>query len=157
MRFYPLVVGLACLPLMNFYNFLMLASRVIRIIFYYCDDFVTTECNVTSTPGWHFLVKTLTAAAGAVWLLHLTLPQHDDPADSLKTPRGAASGSRADEIEKLHALYERGVLTEDEFAAGKRTVLGEEEKTYLTSKPAKPRTPGTGGASSAAAQISNFD
>ena len=156
MRFYPLVVGLACLPLMNFYNFLMLASRVIRIIFYYCDDFVSTQCNVTATPGWHFLIKTLTCAAGVVWLLHLTLPQHDDPEDSRKASEGGAT-SRAGEIEKLHALYERGVLTEDEFAAGKRTVLGEEEKTYLTSKPAKPRTPGTGGASSAAAQISNFD
>ena len=32
-RFYPIVVVLACLPLLNFYNFLMLASRVIRVIF----------------------------------------------------------------------------------------------------------------------------
>ena len=86
-----------------------------------------------------------------------TLPQHDDPEDSHRKASEGGATSRAGEIEKLHALYERGVLTEDEFAAGKRTVLGEEEKTYLTSKPAKPRTPGTGGASSAAAQISNFD
>ena len=36
-RFYPLVVVLACLPLFNFYNFLMLASRVIRVLWYFCD------------------------------------------------------------------------------------------------------------------------
>lgn len=32
-RFYPLVFLLACLPLVNFYNFLNLASRVIRVIY----------------------------------------------------------------------------------------------------------------------------
>ena len=87
---------------------------------------------MTATPGWHFLIKTLTCAAGVVWLLHLTLPQHDDPEDSHRKASEGGATSRAGEIEKLHALYERGVLTEDEFAAGKRTVLGEEEKTYLT-------------------------
>ena len=51
-RFYPIIMLLACLPLINFYNFLMLASRVIRVIYHYCDDFITTECMITSTPAW---------------------------------------------------------------------------------------------------------
>ena len=29
-----------------------LASRVVRVLWYYCDDYITTECMVTSTPGF---------------------------------------------------------------------------------------------------------
>ena len=77
-RFYPLVVILACLPLINFYNFLMLASRVIRIIYHYCDDFVSSSCMVTSTPAWERLLNGLMIVAGVVLVLHLTLPSQED-------------------------------------------------------------------------------
>jgi hypothetical protein len=42
-RFYPIVMALAALPLVNFYNFLMLASRVIRVIYHYCDDYISGQ------------------------------------------------------------------------------------------------------------------
>ena len=37
-RFYPILVVLVVLPLFNFSNFLLLASRSVRILWYYCDD-----------------------------------------------------------------------------------------------------------------------
>lgn len=54
-RFYPLLTILVLLPLVNFSNFLMLASRTVRILWYYCDDCVQKAPAAThiSICTWH--------------------------------------------------------------------------------------------------------
>ena len=158
-RFYPLVILLACLPLVNFYNFLMLASRVIRIIFYYCDDFVSTECNVTATPGWRFLIHALMAAASVVWLLHLSLPQHDDPDDKPSSGSGGSDTGSVGKLAKLADLYERGVLTDQEFAAAKQEVLSGSAGGPPAQSPGGPSPAFNSrkGGAAAAAMASSFD
>ena len=95
-RFYPLVVMLACLPLINFYNFLMLASRVIRIIYHYCDDFVTESCMVTSTPAWERLLNGLMTIAGVCLVLHLTLPAQEGEVQLSAEQGNSTTGTSSD-------------------------------------------------------------
>ena len=107
----------------QFYNFLMLASRVIRIIFYYCDDFVSTECNVTamlagassSTRSWP---RRASRAAP------FDLPQHDDPDDK---PSSGSGGSDTGSVGARQARRpcERGVPTDQELAAASRRCSAE--------------------------------
>jgi hypothetical protein len=129
-RFYPLVAILGFLPLINFYNFLNLASRVFRVIFYYCDDFITDQCMVTSTPAWGTLLHGLSGVAALIFLLHISLPRHDGDADG--SPDGGAArvlvGSQANsitsELAELARLYDQGALTSREFTQAKEKILG---------------------------------
>jgi len=73
-RFYLLLLAFVTLPLFNFNQFLHLASRSVRILWYYCDDYITTECYVTNTPVFETMRKGLMALAAVIWLLHLSLP-----------------------------------------------------------------------------------
>ena len=62
------------LPLVNFYNFMMLASRVIRVKFHYCDDYITEDCMVTSTWHWECMMRLLMLIGFTVVTMHLSLP-----------------------------------------------------------------------------------
>ena len=127
-RFYPIIIVLACLPLVNFYNFLNLANRVIRVIFYYCDDYVSQHCYVSGTPGWQNLIHALTGAAALIWIMHLSLPATSESTsggDSARSLDGSARTRPAvtDELEKLTSLYERGALSASEFQLAKQEIL----------------------------------
>jgi hypothetical protein len=132
-RFYPLVVVLACLPLFNFYNFLQLASRVMRVLWYYCDDYITTECMVTNTPGFENMKKLLLTAGTIVWLLHISIPRHipSQPATGAKSAAAAAAPSASqpppatidEKLQNLIRMRAEGSLTEGEFHAAKAMLL----------------------------------
>ena len=129
-RFYPLVVILACLPLFNFYNFLQLASRVMRVLWYYCDDYITTQCMVTNTPGFENMKRLLLAAGTAVWLLHLTIPRTiestaktaDTKTAPATEPPSAVLTVEA-KLEKLIKMRSEGHLTLAEFNMAKVKLL----------------------------------
>ena len=79
-------MGLVMLPLLNFYNFLQLASRVIRVLFHYCDDYVSGQCMVTATPAWSGLMHALAIIAATITLLHISLPLGADEDKRLDGP-----------------------------------------------------------------------
>lgn len=118
-RFYPLVVILAMLPLFNFYNFLMLASRVMRVLWYYCDDYITTACMVTNTPGFDHFQSLLLAAGALVWVLHLSMPRSPTPARAEPTQGSGAPVGFEVRLESLIKMRDAGDLTFAEFNAGK--------------------------------------
>ena len=125
-RFYPLLLVLVVLPLFNFSNFLTLASRVIRILWYYCDDYVSTACMVSKTPGFERLERLLLGIGVVVWILHLSLPAAPPKSSSRAGAVGssAGAGTSIDErLVQLVALRNAGDLTSDEFTAAKAALL----------------------------------
>jgi hypothetical protein len=144
-RFYPLVVVLAFMPLFNFYNFLQLASRVIRVLWYYCDDYITGQCMVTNTPGFQRTENILMAAGVVVWLLHMSLPRATPPASKSATATAPKADGASIEVrlERLVKMRDAGDLTPAEFTVAKASVLD----GSASDAAAPPTTPmsGTGG------------
>ena len=148
-RFYPVIIVLACLPLINFYNFLMLANRVIRVIFYYCDDYVSEHCYVSGTPGWQNLIHALTGAAALIWIMHLSLPAAGEAASGGETARSLDGSARSrpavtDELEKLTSLYERGALSASEFQLAKQEILQPTDNGFRSPLKASMASPAAG-------------
>jgi hypothetical protein len=63
-RFYLPLLVLVFLPLYNFYDFLRLASRVVRILWHYCDERISIE-HVTLALGPTLTAPTLARAHAA--------------------------------------------------------------------------------------------
>lgn len=136
-RFYPFIIFLACLPLMNFYYFMLLANRVVRVIWFYCDDFITGECLVTSTPGWNGVVLGLTSLATMIWLTHLAMPSSTVEDEGKGQTKGVVASTSAAEastriqsennvaaqLERLAILFDKGSLSAGEFSIAKQAVL----------------------------------
>ena len=76
-RFNILVNLLYILPLLNFYNFVVLAQRVVKIKFYYCDDYITGKCMVHGTYWWGLMIQVLAMVTVVIVLFHITLPPQE--------------------------------------------------------------------------------
>mmetsp|Transcript_9051 Transcript_9051/g.28644 ORF Transcript_9051/g.28644 Transcript_9051/m.28644 type:complete len:423 (-) Transcript_9051:435-1703(-) len=61
------------LPVFNFYNFLMLASRVVKVKFVHCDDDFTGACWVEETPTFNRLALAACVLVVAVLALQTRL------------------------------------------------------------------------------------
>eukprot|EP00966_Prymnesium_polylepis_P123990 2867301-Prymnesium_polylepis.1 len=129
-RFSLLVTVLNLLPLMNIYNFCSLSNRVVRIKLFYCDDFITDDCMVAGTGYWSAVMYFLVGCFVLVVLLHNTLPDTVTDADGEQQQDGHAEGHATHssdpltQLERLGALLQQGLLTEDEYAAHKARLLG---------------------------------
>jgi len=119
-RFYVPLCIFVFLPLFNFYDFLLLASRIVRILWHYCDEFITTECMVTKTPGYENMSNLLMYICIGVFCLHMTLPAAVDKA----APVAVASSDVYAQLEGLVVLFKDGHLTEEEYDLAKAKVLG---------------------------------
>jgi len=64
---------LSLVPFFNFYNFLQLASRIVRIKFFYCDDYISDRCMVTATWSWGVLRELLGLGVLMILVVHLML------------------------------------------------------------------------------------
>mmetsp|Transcript_50611 Transcript_50611/g.169034 ORF Transcript_50611/g.169034 Transcript_50611/m.169034 type:complete len:321 (-) Transcript_50611:232-1194(-) len=63
------------LPVFNFYNFLMLASRVVKVKFVHCDDDFTGACWVEETPTFNRLALAACVLVVAVLALQAYAPR----------------------------------------------------------------------------------
>mmetsp|Transcript_32441 Transcript_32441/g.64678 ORF Transcript_32441/g.64678 Transcript_32441/m.64678 type:complete len:350 (-) Transcript_32441:377-1426(-) len=117
-RFYPVLIVFVCLPLINFYHFLTLAQRVIRILWYYCDDYITSHCMVSNTYYFEQIKHTiLPGIALLVWLLHISLPAATKP-DPVSPEESIEK-----KLEKLVRMKEAGDLKPAEFELAKYGLL----------------------------------
>ena len=125
-----------------------LCSTVIRVIFYYCDDFITGQCLISATPAWGYLLRFLQGAAAAIWILHITIPTSPTPAEAKGDASSASNVALSDQLERLARLHEQRLLTADEFALAKKVALldlGNELKAQGRPSPKKARVrEGTG-------------
>ena len=75
------------------HRFVKLAQRVVRIKFFYCDDYISDRCMVTATWYWDVLVDLLGVAMALVLALHLLLPvPEDEPGEPGAAAAEAAVG-----------------------------------------------------------------
>jgi hypothetical protein len=85
-----------------------------RVIYHYCDDYVTGQCMVTATPAWHGLLQALAAVAGIIFLLHLSMPPEEEP-----EPRPPAVGPGpkppSDPIGSTHPAYGSGTYRQPQW------------------------------------------
>ena len=138
------VAVLNILPLFNIYNFCALSNRVIRVKFFYCDDFITDRCMVQSTIYWEAFMWLLGGCLVMVLVCHVTLPPPDEPDD---TPDGSvAPPDSLSQLERLGALRERGLLTTAEFEGQKARLLDEMSSQAPTATPAALPPPSSSGA-----------
>ena len=72
------------LPLFNFFQFVFLAQRVVRVKFKYCDEIVSDTCMVSLTWYFESLEGVLLYGTGLVLTLHLFLPAVQDLEDAWK-------------------------------------------------------------------------
>jgi Short C-terminal domain len=74
---------------------------------------------------WGILIFTVLAFAWLAWIRRRTLEQFpDEPPPRLSVRLPGRAGGRAGELERLEALRQRGVLTQQEFDQQKAALLG---------------------------------
>mmetsp|Transcript_5502 Transcript_5502/g.11916 ORF Transcript_5502/g.11916 Transcript_5502/m.11916 type:complete len:129 (-) Transcript_5502:277-663(-) len=103
------------LPLVNFYNFMMLASRVIRVKFHYCDDYITEDCMVTSTWHWECMMRLLMLIGFTVVTMHLSLPMPKVKKSEAEAKEETEWERVLSRLERLVILRGKGALTPAEF------------------------------------------
>ena len=140
-RFEFIIFVLSMLPLLNFFNFLKLANRVLRVKLPFCDDFISDACMVTSTPMFDLLKEGLGVATILVLVMHLTLPRggdddHGSGEGTLTTSKASTAGasntaSLLETLERLGALREKGHISGDEFMKLKAEAVTEHHDKKL--------------------------
>ena len=144
-KFWWAVLLVEGLPLLNFFNFLELANRVIRIKLPFCDEFISYACMVSSTPYFENLLNLIPVMVLVVYVLHMTLPAPEEmkeweqeadeqveetvdesppsPPESRESSPGGANVAKSvlDQLESLDKL--KGLLTEAEVARLKALIF----------------------------------
>jgi len=124
-RFYLPLLVLVFLPLYNFYDFLRLASRVVRILWHYCDERISIDCMVTNTVGFERLENLLMTIAVIAFGLHMALPaaQVEEPKEEA-APVVAPVPAVASQLQDLVSMRESGRLTLAQYDDAKAALLG---------------------------------
>ena len=150
-KFWWAVLLVEGLPLLNFFNFLELANRVIRVKLPFCDEFISYDCMVSNTPYFENLLTFLPVMVLVVYVVHMTLPapvemeeleqaarvdeEADEqveetvdesppsPPESRESSPGGANVAKSvlDQLESLDKL--KGLLTEAEVARLKELIF----------------------------------
>jgi hypothetical protein len=71
--FSPFMVAMYVLPLTNFFDFLRLASHVIKVKFYFCDDDVSDACLISGTETFDKYLSDLKLLCGIIIGLHIVI------------------------------------------------------------------------------------